>query len=84
MPSDAKISKYVLQTVFCFINGFLWFNCDILLFAYFRSCLQTGSYTSMANRATQKHVTLFVNTNESKHRPQQQKASDIVCKHERK
>ena len=39
----------------------------------------------MANRATQEHVTLFVNTNESKHRPQQQqKASDIVCKHERK
>ena len=38
----------------------------------------------MANRATQEHVTLFLNTNENKHKPQQQKASDIVCKHERK
>jgi hypothetical protein len=38
----------------------------------------------MANRATKEHVTLFVNTNENKHKPQQQKASDIVCKHERK
>jgi hypothetical protein len=38
----------------------------------------------MANRATKEHIILFVNTNENKHKPQQQKASDIVCKQERK
>jgi len=27
----------------------------------------------MANKATQEHITLFVNTDGSKHRPQQQK-----------
>jgi len=43
LPMQKSANMYYKSVWFFFINGFLWFNCDILLFAYFRSCLQTMS-----------------------------------------
>ena len=43
LPMHKSANMYYKPFWFCFINGFLWFNCDILRFAYFRSCLQTIS-----------------------------------------
>ena len=43
LPIQKSANKYYKSFCFFFINGFLWFNCDMLLFAYFRSCLQAMS-----------------------------------------
>ena len=43
LPMQKSANMYCKSFWFCFINGFLWFNCDNLRFAYFRSCLQAMS-----------------------------------------